>query len=153
MYKTKYYKLSELVHPQIINAIGEVNAWLRLDEDVLKDIDSIREEWYCIYGSGIYVNRLNLTPPIDSRGLRPPNDPDGSFYSTHKHGNTFDLEPINGKIEELYTFIKGMMKAGRLRKINTLENFKDTVKWVHAGYMNTEKIPLIINLKSNATKQ
>ena len=146
MYKPKYYILSELAHPQIINAIGENNTWRRLDAEVLEDLGYIREEWYFRYRSGIYCNRLNLSPPIDSRGLRPPNDPDGSFYSTHKQGNTFDLEPVNGKIRELDNFSRCFIKAGKLKKINTLENFEDTVKWVHTGYMNTAKKPLIIYL-------
>ncbi len=144
MYKTEYYTLSELVHPQIIKAIGAINCWLRLDADVLRDIDYIREEWYFIYRSGIYVNRLNLTPALDSRGARPPDDPDGSFQSTHKNWNTFDLEPVNGKHRELYNFIKGLIKSGKLKSINTLEDFEYTLKWVHAAKMNTDKRPLII---------
>ena len=96
MYKCKYYTIQELVHPWILKKIGVINSWLRLDTDVLKDLDFIREEWYKKEGSGVYVNRLDLG--IDSRGYRPPNDPDGSWNSTHKHGNTFDLEPVNRKI-------------------------------------------------------
>ena len=144
MYKTKYYELKELAHPQIIRTIGVRNTWRRLDEDCLRDLDTIREEWFKVHKSGIYVNRLDLG--IDSRGLRPPNDPDGSFYSTHKNGNTFDLEPVNGKLKELYNFIIELCKAGKLKKINTLENFEDTLRWVHAGYMNTYKNPLVIYL-------
>lgn len=144
MYKPRFYELSELAHPQIIEAIGEKNTWRRLDAEVLEDLDYIREEWYFIYRSGIYINRLNLG--LDSRGLRPPNDPDGSFYSTHKNGNTFDLEPVNGKLKELYGLIIGLIKKGKLKKINTLENFEDTLNWVHVGYMNTDEKPLIIYL-------
>lgn len=144
MYKTKYYELEELVHPQIIRTIGVVNSWRRLDEDALRDLDIIREEWFKVYGTGIYVNRLNLG--IDSRGLRPPNDPDGAFYSTHKHGDTFDLEPVNGLIRELYDFVINLIKAGKLKKLNTLEHFDDTKFWVHVANMNTYKNPLIIRL-------
>lgn len=144
MYKPKNYDLSELVHPQIIRTIGEKNSWRRLDEDALKDLQTIRELWFEIHGSGIYCNRLNLG--IDSRGLRPPNDPDGSFYSTHKQGNTFDLEPVNGKTRELYEFIYDLIKEGKLSKLNTLENFEDTLGWVHVGYMNTKERPLVIYL-------
>lgn len=144
MYKTRNYSLNELAHPQIIRTIGERNTWRRLDEDCLKDLDFIRDEWYKLEGSGVYVNRLNIG--IDSRGLRPPNDPDGSFYSTHKQGNTFDMEPVNGKLRKFFNFVQKLITDGKLRKINTLENFEDTLKWVHAGYMNTDKKPLIIYL-------
>lgn len=144
MYKPKNYKLKELVHPQIIRTIGVEGSWRRLDEDCLKDLQTIRNEWFAIYGSGIYVNRLDIG--IDSRGLRPPNDPDGAFYSTHKQGNTFDMEPVNGDIEGLFVFVEQLIKEGKLKKINTLENFEDTLRWVHAACMNTDEKPLIIYL-------
>lgn len=144
MYKPKNYTIQELAHPQIIRTIGEVNTWRRLDRDCLRDLQTIRDEWFLIHGTGVYINRLNIG--IDSRGLRPPNDPDGSFYSTHKQGNTFDLEPVNGLLREFFYFVKGLIANGKLTKINTLENFEDTLKWVHAGYMNTDKKPLIIYL-------
>lgn len=144
MYKPEHYQLKELAHPQIIRTIGAVNTWRRLDEDCLRDLDTIREAWFKEHGSGIYINRPHIG--LDSRGLRPPNDPDGSFYSTHKQGNTFDLEPVNGKIKELFYFVKKMIADGKLKKFNTLENFGDTLGWVHVGYMNTDKKPLIIFL-------
>jgi hypothetical protein len=142
MYKPINYTIHELAHPQIINAIGEDNTWRRLDEFCLHDLQTIRTEWFKIYGSGIYVNRLSLG--IDSRGLRPPNDSDGSFYSTHKQGNTFDMEPVNGKNKLLYDMVLRFIKEGNLIKINTVEDFKYTGGWVHAGYMNTDERPLII---------
>jgi len=144
MYKPTNYTLSELVHPQIIRTIGEKNSWRRLDADCLQDLQVIRNAWFNKHGSGIYVNRLDKG--IDSRGLRPPNDPDGSFYSTHKQGNTFDLEPVNGDVKGLYQFIIDMVKTSALKKINTLEKHSFTPTWVHVGYMNTDKRPLIINL-------
>lgn len=146
MYKPKNYTLQELVHPQIIRTIGVINSWLRLDEDCLRDLQTIRNAWYKKHGSGIYVNRLNLKPPLDSRGLRPPNDIDGSFYSTHKQGTTFDLEPVNGDNEGLHDLVIELIRDGKLKKLNTLECFEDTLEWVHVAYMNTDKKPLIIYL-------
>lgn len=142
MYRTKYYTIEELVHPQILKAIGSENAWLRLDEDVLFDIDYIRAEWFKKYGTGVYINRLNIG--LDSRGLRPPNDPDGSFYSTHKQGGTFDLEPVNGMMKQFYDFVCNLIKRGKLKKINTVEDFNFTKTWVHASYMNHSKKILVI---------
>lgn len=142
MYRPKNYTIEELAHPQIIKAIGEDNTWRRLDEDCLFDLQVIRTEWFGIYGSGIYVNRLNLG--IDSRGLRPPDDPDGSFYSTHKQGNTFDLEPVNGDYKSFYLFVIDLIKNNFLIKLNTLEDFAYTKTWIHVAYMNTTEKPLII---------
>lgn len=144
MYKPKNYTLKELAHPQIIRTIGETNTWLRLDEDCLRDLQTIRTQWNKIHNSGIYCNRLDVG--LDSRGLRPPNDPDGSFYSTHKQGNTFDLEPVNGNVTELYQFIIRLIEQGVLLKLNTLEDFIFTGGWVHVAYMNTKERPLIIQL-------
>ena len=144
MYIPDSYTIHELVHPQILKAIGEKNAWRRLDAECLQDLQTIRDYWFEVFGSGIYVNRLAYG--LDSRGLRPPDDKDGSFYSTHKQGTTFDLDPVNGKLRDLYDFIIELIKNGQLKKINTLENFEDTLKWVHVAYMNTNEKPLIIYL-------
>ena len=103
MYKPTSFTIHELVHPQIIKAIGDNNAWRRLDEECLRDLQAIRDLWHEKYKSGIYVNRIDFG--IDSRGLRPPNDPDGSFYSSHKMGKAFDLEHVNGDNKALYLFV------------------------------------------------
>lgn len=142
MYRPKYYTIQELAHPQIIRTIGEENTWLRLDADVLWDLDYIRSSWYIEKGSGIYVNRLNLG--IDSRGLRPPNDPDGAFYSVHKQGMADDLEPVNGDYAGLWHHVYKLIANGRLKALNTLEDMAFTPTWVHVAKMNTAKRPLII---------
>lgn len=142
MYKPKNFTIKELVHPKIIKTIGENNSWLRLDADCLKDLQTIRDQWFLAHNSGVYVNRLNLG--IDSRGLRPPDDTDGSFYSTHKQGNTFDLEPVNGDYKSFYLFVIDLIKNNFLIKLNTLEDFAYTKTWIHVAYMNTTEKPLII---------
>lgn len=142
MYKPTSFIISELAHPQIINDIGERNTWMRLDTMCLMDLQFIRDEWFEIHGSGIFINRLDFG--LDSRGLRPPNDPDGSFYSLHKQGKAFDLDPVNGLYKDLYIFVIGLIKKGKLISINTLEDFKYTKKWVHISSMNHDKQLLII---------
>ena len=135
-YKPTYFTLKELVHPWIIKKIGELNSWLRLDAGSLRDLDKIREQW----GDTIYINH----GAADSRGYRPPNDPDGSWNSTHKHGNTFDLVPKNGRYIELYWMIYHMIEDGELESFNTLEDAEYTEGWVHCAKMNTTEKPLII---------
>lgn len=142
MYKTEHYDIKELAHPQIINKLGAVNAWHRLDAGALRDLDFIRAAWFNIYGSGIYCNRLEHG--LDSRGLRPPDDPDGAFYSIHKEGAAFDLEPVNGLIRSLYEFIFELIRSGVLEAFNTLEDFECTLGWVHVAKMNTSETPLVI---------
>lgn len=137
MYKTKHFTIQELVHPQILKAIGENNSWLRLDEGCLLDLDYIRELW----GRAIYINRGKA----DSRGLRPPNDKDGAFYSTHKQGTTFDLVDYRGENERLWEFVKLLIVDGKLTSLNTLEGLKHTPTWTHIAKMNTSETLLIIN--------
>jgi len=142
MYKPKNFSINELVHPQIIKAIGEINCWRRLQADSLKDLQTIRDDWFKKTGSGVYCNRLDIG--IDSRGLRPPNDPDGSYYSTHKQGGTFDLEPTNGDHIGFWEFVYELIKEGKLGYLNTMESRTFTPTWTHVGYMNTNEKPLVI---------
>lgn len=135
-YKPKYYTIKELVHPWILKALGETNCWLRLDAAALRDIDRIREKW----GSPIFINHGRH----DSRGLRPPNDPDGSWYSTHKMGATFDLVPMNGDYIGLWALVSSMIEFEELEALNTLEDVDYTKGWVHAAKMNTSLRPLVI---------
>lgn len=138
MYRASYFTIHELCHPQIIKKIGEHNCWLRLDEFCLKDLDFIRKRW----GDTIYINLGNA----DSRGLRPPDDKDGAFYSIHKQGKAFDLVPANGKTGDFFDFLVSLIGSGDLIAFNTLEAKKYTVHrgWVHIACMNTEKRPLIV---------
>ena len=136
MIKTKYFDIKELVHPQILKAIGEKNSWMRLDAGCLIDLDIIRTEW----NDSIYIN----FGCADSRGLRPPNDPDGAFYSSHKMGTTFDLVPPNGDTKGLFDLIVRLIKEGKIFTFNTLEDLSFTPTWVHVAKMNHSFKPLII---------
>lgn len=142
-YRPKYYTLEELAHPQIIKTIGPDNTWKRLNPRALKDLDTIRECWYEKTGSGVYVNRLGFG--LDSRGLRPPNDPDGSFYSIHKQGAAFDIEPVKGTIDALWALCYDLIYGGELKCLNTLEDTDFTPGWVHIAHMNHDEKVLIIN--------
>jgi len=142
-YKSEYFSAKELIHPQVINAIGEHNAYLRLDSECLEDLDVIRLEWSIRFPNDAGIN-INIGA-ADSRGLRPPNDPDGGFYSVHKMGKAFDLVPVNVQIETFQKFVKDLMLDGRLRAFNTIENFQFTKSWCHIAKMNHNERCLTIN--------
>lgn len=137
-YKPDNFSIRELVHPDIIESIGIANSWLRLDEGCLRDLQVIRMTW----GKNIYINRLSYG--LDSRGLRPPNDEDGSFYSSHKQGKAFDLEDSEGDNLGLYNHVRGLIEREALSSFNTLEDFSYTVNWVHVAKMNTSLRPYIV---------
>lgn len=150
MFKPKYFSIHELVHPQIIAAIGEHNAWLRLDRDCLEDLDTIRGTWELEVNERwpgedvrIWINK----GAADSRGLRPPNDPDGGFYSTHKQGTTFDKVPANGRHKEFWLFVKSLIEDGHLKAFNTMEDRAFTPTWTHSAKMNHDRGLLIIRPK------
>ena len=136
MYKTTHFTIKELVHPRILNSVGEFLAWRMLDADCLIDLDKIRERWDDV----IYINLGNN----DSRGLRPPNDSDGAFYSVHKQGKAFDLVPDNGDYQGLWELVYEMVQEGELTAFNTLESLDYTPTWVHVAKMNTSEKPLVI---------
>ena len=136
MYKCRFFTINELVHPRIILNIGEHLSWQRLDALCLKDIDFIRQEWR----SAIYIN----LGKNDSRGLRPPNDGDGAFYSVHKQGKAFDLVPGNGDYKGLWEMVYDLIQDGKLSTFNTMESMDYTPTWVHVANMNTGEKPLII---------
>lgn len=136
LYQPKYFTIKELVHPWILRDIGEVNAWRRLEPLALQDLDHIRETW----GRPIYIN----LGAADSRGLRPPNDPDGSKYSTHKHGTTFDLVDSKGDNKALWSHVCELIEDGHLKYMNTMEDLSFTPTWTHVGRMNTDLKPLVI---------
>lgn len=135
-YKPLYFSIKELAHPKIINAIGENNTFMRLDASCLIDLDLIRIAW----GSEVLCN----VGALDSRGLRPPDDSDGSFYSMHKSGKAFDLSPKNGNIKKFQKMVKKLIEKGKLSAFNTLEDFDYTKTWVHVAKMNHAKRLLII---------
>ena len=137
MYKTKNFTINELVHPRILIAVGEHLAWRMLDKFCLMDLDFIRDVW----GSPIYIN-IGVN---DSRGLRPPNDEDGAFYSIHKQGKAFDLVPANGDVVGLWELIFDLIQSDKICRFNTLESISFTPTWVHVACMNTGEKPLIIN--------
>jgi hypothetical protein len=136
MYKTTNFSIKELVHPKILASIGEDNSWARLDEGCLIDLDKIRDAW----GDDIYIN----IGASYSRGLRPPNDPNGAYYSVHKQGKAFDLVPKNGATKALYNMVMEMISDGLLNHFNSMEDHKYTATWVHVAKMNTHIKPWII---------
>lgn len=132
-YRPKNFGIHELVHPAYLNKWGEENCWRRLNPRLLHDIDIIRELW----GDTVWVN----LDPQYGRGLRWPNE---NSFSSHLHGNAFDLVPDNGKYEEFWNFVKGLIEDGTLKYINVMEDFDDTPTWCHVAIMNIEEKLLII---------
>lgn len=127
MYKCKYFKIQELVSPCVFEKFGE-KAWMFFNEDVLKDLDYIREVW----GKPIVINsyakglkqcglRCNLDDLVRSKKA--------VYCSAHLMGKGFDLHTDGNK--GLYELVMSLVKTRKLKAFKRLENFNKTLTWVH----------------------
>ena len=82
MYMPKYFKITELVNPILLNKIGAETAWKLFDDRLLRCADKIREK----YGA-ITINGGGLK----DCGLRDWTSNTGAKYSAHKFGRALDL--------------------------------------------------------------
>lgn len=128
MYKCKYFKITELVNPDLLKKIGEDVAWLMFDDRLLKLADAIREK----YGA-CTVNASGL---VDC-GLRAPDCKSGAQYSMHKIGRALDLHIRSIELEYVGN------RAGKIRAYNLVREqlmllpqfdklcFENNIPWLH----------------------
>lgn len=121
----KHFTLKELVHPYIRSILSPDLCWRLIPDYAQAGLDRLWE----LYGGTIWVNRGKL----DSRGIRPINDPDGAKFSGHKgyRGLTcFDLEckdPIR---------LRGIIEAHwQELSIGEVERYEYTPSWTHVGFV------------------
>ena len=105
MYKCKYFKISELVHPDLLKQHGEDRCWLFFDERLLRFIDWAREKW-----GAILINGSGLK----DCGARKIESNTGAGMSAHKFWRAFDLHIMD--IERRYGSDK-TKKANEYAKI------------------------------------
>ena len=85
-YRCKYFKIEELVHPNLLKTIPEDILWSIFDDRLLRVADRYREN----YGP-IFINGRGL---VDC-GLREIDSKTGAKYSAHKFGRALDLHIIS----------------------------------------------------------
>lgn len=133
-YRCKYFKIEELVHPNLLKTIPEDILWRMFDDRLLKVADTIREE----YG----VITIN-TSIIHNAGLRPMNSDVGAKYSAHKFGRALDLHIVyidknildnKARIIE-YNKIREYLINKDFIIYNNI-NFEDNVSWLHIDTYN-----------------
>lgn len=86
MYKCKYFKISELVHPKLLKQFGEAKCWTFFDDRMLRFIDWLREK----YGPIIINN-----PSLQNCGARPIDSTTGAGFSAHKLWRAFDCHVVS----------------------------------------------------------
>lgn len=142
MYKCKYFGIKEIVSKIVYQKFGEF-AWGFFDEDVLRDLDTIREGWE-IYlrtkhpkdKAGIVINNWATGGSLSQCGLRSNADPmvkakTTPYCSGHCLAKGFDLHPVNNRYKEFFDFICEFIKQGKTKKIKRVESFKSTPTWCH----------------------
>ena len=132
-YKTKYFKIGELVNPTLLAQVGEETAWKLFDDRLLRMADKIREKYgpCTVNGSGL----------VDC-GLRDINSTTGAKYSAHKLGRALDLHIVS--IEKKW----GTNKAAKTEDYNRVReqlmvnpsfdilNFENNISWLHVDTYN-----------------
>lgn len=143
MYKCKYFKLQELVHPDLLKEIPEKTLWMMFDPRLLKLADKFRE----LYGP-VFINQSSLN--LVNCGLRPIDSSVGAKYSSHKYGRALDLHIAS--IEN-----KGLTKEKKVEEYNKIRteylaneknlegtdlelseclSFEDNISWLHIDTYN-----------------
>lgn len=141
-YKCKHFGIKELVSKTVYNfyqsRYGEAFIWSFFDEDILKDLDTIREEW----GKSIIINNWAFGGSLSQCGLRANVDPmvkgkTSPYLSGHCLAKGFDLHDQAGDNKGLYNLVCRLIKEGKLKKFKRVENFVSTPTWVHTDALQT----------------
>lgn len=140
MYKCQYFSIKELVSPVVYERWGE-RAWMFFDEDELKELDYVRET----FGSPIIINNWHKGGSLKQCGLRSNMDElvknkKTLYLSAHTMGKAFDLHALNGNNRKLYEHFYNLIKTKKLKKFKRLENFNNTLTWVHGDCFQTDNI-------------
>ena len=145
IYRTKFFKLQELIPPDVYKKYGEF-AWCFFDEDILKDLDTIREK----HGA-ITINNWSFGGNLRNCGFRSNLYENSKLYcSAHCQSKAFDLHSVNN--HKLYNDIHELFKQGKLKAIKRMydlegetvfANFDETVEKVADG--NNELATSLLN--------
>lgn len=139
MYRCKYFEITELVSRAVYVKFGAF-AWSFFDEDILKDLDKIRENW----GSAIIINNWANKGNLSQCGLRSNAEPivknykNTPYCSAHCLAKGFDLHPANGRYKDFYNFVCNAIRQKVLKKFKRVENIKFTPNWIHVDAFQTD---------------
>lgn len=134
MYKCKYFKINELVNPEVLKTMLEYTAWVVFDPNLLKCADMIREK----YGA-CTINVGSLT----DCGLRAIDSKTGAKWSAHKFGRALDLHILAiekkslSKEEKIKAYNKIRQELLTDKRFDCL-NFEEGISWLHIDTFNRQ---------------
>lgn len=79
----------------------------------------------------MYLNDWKWGGDNDSRGWRPPEDPDGAEYSDHKYGRALDSVPQEVELKEIHLDIADNPEWYLDIGITTIESIEYATSWLH----------------------
>jgi hypothetical protein len=99
MYQCKYFKIQELVPPEVFEKRG-YKSWELMDQKMLIVIDRLRD----MFGPMI-INNWHIGGERKWSGLRTPDSPYYSPYSQHTFGRAFDIIFTEAGIDDVRRYI------------------------------------------------
>lgn len=120
----KYFEISELLNPEIMQILSLEACWMLIPQHVRYGLDKLRE----LYGAPITINNSNYK----NSGIRTQNCTEGATYSAHKCNRgliAFDLkckdqDKLRNIIEANYADLH----------ISEVENYIFCPTWTHVAF-------------------
>lgn len=125
----RYFKIQELVSPEILEVLSEEAAWRLIPDPVRRALDTLRGD----FGSPIHINGAYKGKVFKYSGVRPIKCEIGATFSTHKMiypgKMAFDLKCSDqGKLRKL------ILEKYKTYGIIRVEDFSFTKTWTHAEF-------------------
>lgn len=121
--RPKWFRLEELVYPEIFKARGEA-CWELLDSRALVTLDALRDKF-----GPTTVNNWHADGQYKESGLRSFDTTTGAKYSQHRFGRAFDCKFRHATPEEVQAYV--LSHRDEFPLLTTIENAADTVTWLH----------------------
>lgn len=120
---TANFKLKELVHPDIINRVGDRAADF-LHPELANTLQALRDRFGSIVVNGKYKGK-----EFTSSGLRLPYGKVGAILSSHKFGCAADCKFVDIEPIDVQNYI--IQHQDEFPSITRLENALVTKTWLH----------------------
>lgn len=128
-YKCKHFQIEELVPPEVLELIGEEVCWRLFDEELLRGIDWLRDE----FGPAT-INNWKWRGGFSQSGLRTKSSKYYSPGSMHSFGQAADLKFKNHTPQEIEERLRDY---GKIPHITRVENTRHTPSWLHVDTKHT----------------
>lgn len=129
MYISDKFEPYEFVPESIYENYGEKSLWF-IDDRMLITADQLREK----YGKMI-INNWYWDGQFDSRGFRPPGDPEGADLSQHRFGRALDIDFKEEDVDKVRQDI--LNNKGQYPFVHAVEL---DVSWLHIDCRNCDRI-------------